>query len=454
MRRNSFTWLGTLLMVVWLPFVGLGQEAKDTTLRLSLKEAQDYALTHSTQIRNAHLAIKKAKKQVWEVTASGLPQFTAKGSYQYIPDPSEIQIPTHIMQMLDPSIPDDAPPQSISFVKEEDLKLDFTVSQLIFSGSYIVGLQSSKVYKSLTQQQLKQTRQEVEATIANTYYMILVAEENRAALAGMQENLQKTLYEMEQMYAEGFIEDTDVDQISLTLNDITSALNNLDNQIGVGYKMLKYQLGLKLTDKLELTDELTSLLANQSLDGVTKQQFSVENNINFRLLETQKKLTALQLKNEKYSFLPTAAAFINKQEILIKDEFADQMVPDFVVGVTVEMPIFTSGQRMAKLAQAKIELEKVENNLEDAQKGLTVQYLNARSEYITAVENYENKQNNRDLAERIYNKTLEKYREGVSSSLDLTQTQNQYLQSESDYYQAALKMMSAKIALEKLLKEV
>jgi len=454
MRKNSFRWLGTLLLVGWLPCVGLSQQVKDTTLRLSLREAQEYALTHSTEIRNAHLAIKKAKKQVWEVTASGLPQLTAKGSYQYIPDPSEIEIPTHILQMIDPSIPDGAPPQKISFVKEEDMKLDFTLSQLIFSGSYIVGLQSSKVYKSLTQQQLVQTEQDVAANIANTYYMILVAEENRVTLESLHKNLQQTLYEMEQMHDEGFIEDTDVDQISLTLNDLVTALNTLDNQIAVGNKMLKYQLGLKLTDRVELTDQLTGLLENQSFDQVTKKQFAVENNINFRLLETQKKLTALQLKNEKFSFLPTAAAFINKQEILIKNEFADQMVPDFVVGVSVELPIFTSGQRMAKLSQAKIALEEVENNMRDAEKGLTVQYLNARSEYITAVQNYQNKQKSRDLAKRIYDKTLVKYREGISSSLDLTQTQNQYLQSESDYFQAALTMMSAKIALEKMLKEV
>ncbi|MFO7938455.1 MAG: TolC family protein [Bacteroidales bacterium] len=453
MRRIRLKWLGVFVFVGLLPFMGRCQEAKDTTLRLSLEEAQAYALEHSTDIRNAHLDVLKAKKQVWEVTASGLPQLSAKGSYQYIPDPSEIQIPTRIMQMLDPSIPDNAPPQSISFVKEEDMKVDFTVSQLIFSGSYIVGLQSSKVYKSLTQKQLELTRQEVKATIANSYYMVLVAKANRTTLSGLQENLKQTLYEMEQMHAEGFIEDTDVDQISLTLHDLTSAINTLENQIDVGHKMLKYQLGLKLTDEVILTDKLTSLLEDQQFADATEGGFTVGENINYQLLETQEKLTALQLKNEKYSFLPTAAAFANYTEILKEDEFADQMVPTTVIGISVELPIFTSGQRMAKLAQAKIELDKVQNNLQDAEKGLTVQYLNARSEYITAVENYENKERSRNLAQRIYDKTLEKYREGVASSLDLTQTQNQYLQAESNYYQAALSMMSAKIALEKILTE-
>jgi len=442
-----------LILTGLLPFAGAGQEVQDTTLQLSLKQAQEYALEHSTQIRNAQLNVLKARKQVWEVTASGLPQFTAKGSYQYIPDPSEIQIPTRVMQMLDPSIPDDAPPQSISFVKEEDMKVDFTVSQLIFSGSYIVGLQSSKVYKSLTQKQLELTRQEVKATIANSYYMVLVAKANRTTLTGLHKNLEQTLYEMEQMHAEGFIEDTDVDQISLTLHDLTSALNTLENQIAVGHKMLKYQLGLKLTDKVVLTDELKTLLEDQQFGEMTTEGFDVVENISYQLLETQEKLTSLQVKNEKYSFLPTAAAFANYTEILKKDEFADQMVPTTVFGISLELPIFTSGQRMAKLAQAKIELKKVQNNLHDAEKGLTVQYLNARSEYITAVENFENKQRSRDLAKRIYDKTLEKYREGVSSSLDLTQTQNQYLQAESNYYQAALSMMSAKIALEKIVTE-
>ena len=453
MRRTSLKWLGVLILTGLLPFAGAGQEVQDTTLQLSLKQAQEYALEHSTQIRNAQLNVLKARKQVWEVTASGLPQFTAKGSYQYIPDPSEIQIPTRVMQMLDPSIPDDAPPQSISFVKEEDMKVDFTVSQLIFSGSYIVGLQSSKVYKSLTQKQLERTRQEVKATIANSYYMVLVAKANRTTLTGLHKNLEQTLYEMEQMHAEGFIEDTDVDQISLTLHDLTSALNTLENQIAVGHKMLKYQLGLKLTDKVVLTDELKTLLEDQQFGEMTTEGFDVVENISYQLLETQEKLTSLQVKNEKYSFLPTAAAFANYTEILKKDEFADQMVPTTVFGISLELPIFTSGQRMAKLAQAKIELKKVQNNLHDAEKGLTVQYLNARSEYITAVENFENKQRSRDLAKRIYDKTLEKYREGVSSSLDLTQTQNQYLQAESNYYQAALSMMSAKIALEKIVTE-
>jgi outer membrane protein TolC len=165
-------------------------------------------------------------------------------------------------------------------------------------------------------------------------------------------------------------------------------------------------------------------------------------------METQEKLGVLSLKREKSGYLPSLAAVYMHTEKVNKPAF--DFAPTDVFQLSMNIPIFTSGQRHVKVQQRRLELDKVVNIKENVANGLRLEHKNANNELATAYENYLNNKKNIDLTNRIYEKTVIKYKEGLSTSMDLTNAQNQYLKAQSDYYNAVYSLITAKNKLDKL----
>jgi outer membrane protein len=212
---------------------------------------------------------------------------------------------------------------------------------------------------------------------------------------------------------------------------------------------LKFQMGLELNQNIELTDSIALIVDNGNKTYAENSFFDVDKNIDYKLMTTQEKLNLLSLRREKSKFLPTLAAFY-RHEALMEEPTINFNPPD-VIGLSLEIPIFTSGMRYAKFKQARFALDKSTLAKEQLKKGLQMDFEQSQNAYVIALKTYAATKHNLELAKKIYNRTMIKYKEGMSSSLELNQNQNQYLQTQTSYFMTVMDLFNKMNKLEKLL---
>lgn len=415
----------------------------------SLQEAQDYAIKHNYQNQNAIKDIEIAKKKVWETTAIGLPQVNAEGQIQRF-----IDIPTQVApaNAFNPLAPE-GQLATFQFGLNYNNSVGISASQLIFDGSYIVGLQAAKTYKELSINSQAKTEIELKDAVAQAYYTVLATEKNVVVLKNSLEATQKMLTETQALYREGLTEEQNVDQLELNVNALQTNFEIAEDQRDFAKKLLNIQLGLPIETQVTLTEQLDNLVTTNQ-NSLADKKFSAENHIDYELTVTNMKLSQLNLRKEKYSFLPTLSAFFNHQQQNFGNELDvfsgdARWFPATIVGLNLKLPILTSGARLSKVSQAKIEFEKMENTAKEVEQNLKYQAELAASNFDTAKETFDNQKDNLALAQKIYDKTVKKYDAGIASSLELTQAQNQLLSAEGNYIKAVLDLLNARSALEK-----
>ena len=289
--------------------------AQEEIRSFSLQEAKEYAKKNNYDVQKAKLAIDVANKQKWQVIATGFPQVSISASMSKL-----IDIPTQLIPGEffgeDPGtyIP-------VQFGVPYNASYGISATQLIFSGSYIVGLQASRTFLQLSEQAHKKSQIDIGETITQSYFLVLMAEENEKVLTTSLENITRTYDEISELNKEGFVEATDVSQMQISVNQLENQLNSVKQQIDVAYKLLKLQLGIELETPIALTDSLTQLLRTEQIGERLQREFHVQDNIGFKLLVTQEELADLTLKNEYSTFLPNVAAFASIEKNAQRNEF-------------------------------------------------------------------------------------------------------------------------------------
>jgi outer membrane protein len=435
---------------------GFGQDKKET-FKLSLAEAQDFALQNNRAIKSSKIDILHAEKQVWENIATGLPQFTVAANYlhQFVVPELSFGPVLDLNSLPDGNITKsdltNAYKNSPAFPLgvHDNTVIDFTVSQLIFSGEYLVGLQATKVVKEMTEKSLEKTESETKESVAGTYNLVLILGENEKVLNQSLKSVDQTYNELVKMNEQGLNEETDVDQVKISKSNIQTLITSIESQKQISIKLLKFQLGLGFDQNIELTDSLPGIIEQGKMQYLTSTAFDVNNSIDYQLVNYQENISALLLKRVKSKYLPTIAAFYRHEEQTNKPSF-NFAVKD-VVGASLNFPIFTSGMRNAQVSEAKFDLAKADLAKETAEQGLIMEFETAKSNYQTAYSNFVSNRESMDLSKKVYDKTVIKYKEGVSSSFELTQNQNQFLTAESNYYNSVLSLLNAKAKLDRIL---
>ncbi|WP_336128117.1 TolC family protein [Mesoflavibacter sp. CH_XMU1422-2] len=426
------------LLIVTVSYLGFAQE---TPQSFSLQEAIDFALENNRQAKNATLDIEAAKKQKWETTATGLPQINAAVDYQNL-----IKQQFESVDFNQDGIPD--------FGAKNSVNASATLSQLLFDGSYLVGLQSAKVYLEISKNSKEKTDLEVRKAVINAYGNVLMAEESVSILENNIKILQKNLDETTKIYENGLEEEESVEQLQITLSSVQSNLNNTKRLKNLAYQMLSITIGLDYNAPIILTDDLESLTVKNILqDGI--EDADVKNTIDYKIAANDKTSKELLLKLEKSKALPTLSAFLSGAYIGNNNEFkflSDQQkwIGTATFGASLNIPIFSSGMRSAATQRAQINLEKAQINLDETEQQLKLQIEAAKSDFILATEEYENKKQNLNLAERIENKNQTKFFEGVGSSFELRQAQTQLYTAQQEFLQAMLDVINTKAELETL----
>ncbi len=436
---------------------GYGQESRET-IRLSIAEAQEYALQNNRNVQSARIDIEVANKQIREAIGIGLPQLSLASNYQHqfvIPeisfgsylDPNSLPDNTFLMKSDIMNAYKDSP--SVLLGVKNNTTFDFTLSQLIFSGEYIVGLQAVRVLRQVTEKSLVKTEAETKESVADTYYLILVLGESINVLKESLASTGQTYNDMVKMNQQGFNEDTDVDQLKLNLDNLNRLITAIESQQETSVKLLKYQLGMDFNQPVVLKDSIQEFISEGNMKYMATPEFNLERSIDYQLVKDQVDLSALNLKREQSKWLPSISGFYRRHEQTNQPSF-NFAVKD-LVGVSLNFPIITSGERSSRISQAKFNLEKSLVSRDNAGQGLVLEFETALRTYQTAYSSFLTNKEGIMLSRKVYDKTLIKYHEGVSTSFELSQNQAQYLTSESNYYNSILTLLNAKSKLDRIL---
>lgn len=417
----------------------------------SIADAENYGVNNHEKVKNSYIDAEKAQKQIWETTAIGLPQVSGEITFQQFLD-----IPVQVVDatLFNPAAP---PGSTMEFQMGQEFSgsASLKVNQLLFDGSYIVGLQFSRFYKEVSEKNIQRTQVEVKELVREAYYNVLVAQKNVDIMDSILISTEKLQKENQVLYENGFILKSDADQIQLALNRIVANKMNAERQLVIAYNLLKMQMGYDLSKEIQLTQTLDEVLEEILTNSPVEQGGDITSNNNYQMLTDQKTMDEYALRNEKMKYYPSVGAFLQYSQNAYRSEFDffdsnGNWFPTTVWGIGVQIPITTSGQKIVKVQQAELQLDQDQNNLDNLQRSLEFQELQLKAQFQTAYDQMQLEKQNVELARFIYEQALTKKSIGSVSSLEVTQLQNQLLQAEGTYIATIMQVLNAKIALDKL----
>jgi outer membrane protein TolC len=443
MKNHLFLFLALLFGVT---------RAQELPESLSLEEAVAFGLTHNRSIINADREIQKSKKERWMTIATGLPQISSEVNYQNFLEMPVSLVPAEFFGGNPGEFAE------LTFGTEQNMIGTFKVEQLIFDGSYLVGLEASKVYLSISENLFEKTHLETRKIITNLYSNVLLAQYNIVLLEKNIASLKDNFNEVHQLFRNGFEEEESVEQIQLTLAQTNSRLKYAKNLLKVEQDMLKFVIGYPLEAYLKLTDDLEDIFNEELYFETLPSVENIENNIDIRIADNNVKAESLLLKLEKSKSLPKVNAFINRTFTGNSNEFtftdSDQKwYGSTLLGLNVKIPIFSSLGRNASTQKAKISLDQAKTQLEETQSKVRIEVDAALSDYQLSIDNYYTEKENLRLAERIERKNQTKFYEGMVQSFELRMAQLQLYTAQNNFVAAIQKVINNKISLETLLNQ-
>jgi outer membrane protein len=412
----------------------------------SLEQAIAHALesNYSSINANRDIAISKQKKR--ETTAMGLPQINANVDYQnYLKQP-----------IILADFNNDGINEEFVFGTKQNMNAKATLSQLLFDGSYIVALQASKTYLKYYQNAKQKNDTEVREMVINSYGNVLLAEESILILEKNKAILEKTFSDTKETFKNGLIEEENVEQLQITLSSLNSNLSNVKRLKEIAYKMLKINLGIDINADLQLTDKLDNLTQSNLDLSLTQNNFEIQNNADYKMMLNFEEQRKLELKLERSKYLPTLSGFVNYGTTANNDDFNffsnnQKWFDSSLLGISLNVPIFSGFGRSARTQQAKIKLDQAKTQFTETEQKIKLQYENAKSQYEFSIEQYNTSKSNLSLAERIEKKQQIKFKEGLSSSFDFTEAQRQLYSTQQTYLQSMVDVINKKATLEKII---
>jgi len=417
-------------------------------LKLSLKEAQEYAIQNNKMVVAARMDVEASKTALWETISNGLPQVDLAGSF------------TDNLKLMTTLLPGDFFGQPgtkvpVTFGSQYNSSATIQASMLLFNAPYFIGIETTKLAQKLSTDNLSKTELDTKESVCSAYYLILVSEKSLKILDGNITNLNETLRSTRAMYSAGMAESTDVDQIVSNVTMVENTRSAMQRTIELNYNLLRFQLGIPPDTRIVLSETLENLTSRINIEALLSQEFNHKQNVSYLLVEGQEMMSSLALKTQKALVLPTLAGFFNYGTSGMGDKVNEQRwFQNSMTGLQLSVPIFGSGQRYSKIRKAQINLEKARTNKEMVADQLLLQEKQLRYNLVNANLQYQSQRDNVDVSKRVYASTENKYRQGMASSLELTQANSLYLQAENNYVSALMNLLQTKLALDKLLNNI
>tara|TARA_B100000965_G_scaffold97209_1_gene79442 strand:+ start:955 stop:2310 length:1356 start_codon:yes stop_codon:yes gene_type:complete len=431
-------------------FIGIFANAQNFPNSLTLDEAIEYGINNNFSVKNANREIEKAQKDRWSTIAIGLPQIYAEVNYQNFLEMPVSLVPAEFFGGQSGEFAE------ISFGTKQKVIGSVRMDQLIFDGSYIVGLEASKIFLKISENIYEKTTLETKKIIVNNYAAALLAGENVKLLNKNKKNLEENFSEIHQLFKNGFVEEESVEQIQLTLANINTQLKYAVNLSKIIHEMLKFNLGIPVEKKVVLSSQISEIIDESNLIFENQNNFNISNNIDIKIAENNFLSESLLYKYEKSKFLPSLKAFINGSYTGNNEKFDfaknnQKWFGSSLFGLSLDIPLFSSFSKKVNSQKAKISMQQAETKLNETQYRIRMEIETALNDYQLAIENYFTEKENLGLAERIENKNQVKYFEGMVGSFELRQAQLQLYSSQSKYLSSIQNLIERKINLETLI---
>jgi outer membrane protein len=468
--NNSLYIMKHLFLVLLLITAGTGAFAQQTAPQpaavhsFSLQDCINYAYEHQDTVKNAVLDVKSAEYKVKETTGIGLPQINGVASFQdYLKTPS-ILFPSFtdgLYQILHTEGVRDSTgkiisaktsgPQKFSIYQPYNANLGVSLSQILFDGTYLVGLKASKTYKELSQRSLTRSKIDAQVNVTKAYYQVLVSNEQIRLLDADLNQLKQQVDQTSAENKQGLAEKIDVDRITVQYNNLATNKENTVRLLILNYEMLKFQMGMPVNEELTLTDKLENIsFANNIVDNGDTTFY--HNRIEYGLEETNVKLNQLDVQQKKAHFMPTltlnGSSAVGFQSGTFGSLF-NTTYPSTYIGITLNVPIYSGGQHRNQLRQSEIAVMKSQNDLETLRNGILLQANAARITYTNSLKSLDNQKQNQQLAQEVLRVSKIKYQQGVGSSIEVTQAQTDLESADNQYIQALYNALVSKVDLDK-----
>jgi outer membrane protein len=436
------------LTICFFAVLSAKAQQSDTLISFSLKEAIDYAQSHQVSILNATIDEEIAKNTVKKTIGIGLPQLNGNVNFQdFLKVPTSL-LPGEFFDKPGTQVP-------VRFGVQYQSSIGLELSQLLFDGSYLVGLKASQTFKELSNKNVKRSRIETAVAVTKAYYSVLVSNEQLSLLDANMNRLKKSFNDTQALFANGFVEKIDVDRLKVLSNNLETERENVIRLLELNVNLLKFQMGMNIQSKLKLKDSIASLQVEESI--ALDETSSYQNRIEYSLLQTQKKINELDVKRYKSLFLPSLVAFGSSLQSLQSQKFNslfDRSFPTTVVGFRLSVPILSGGIKTYQVRNAKLEVLKTENNLVNLKNGINLEVEQAQTVYKNGLKSLQNQKRNMELAQEVLRVSKIKYEEGVGSSIEVTSAETSLKESQNNYINALYDLLINKVNVDRALGKI
>jgi len=457
-QRNNTSLITAIVMLLTA-----NMAKAQTKNQLSLQQTVDYGIKNAVQVKNALLDIKIQHQTNREITAAALPQLNGGINS------------THYFNIAVQTLPNFIGPAAYQVLIDEAVKngtgntitsqpaggfgninaqfgvpwtasAGLDLSQLLFDGQVFVGLQARSAAMDLARKTADVTTEQIKANIQKIYYQLVVGQKQLGSIEANIERFNKLLHDTKEIYKNGFAEKLDVDKVSVQLNNLQTEKEKVISQLDAGNSGLKFLINMPQKDTLALTDTLSD---DELKANILDAAYSYNDRKEIQLLTAASKLSGFNVKRYQLSRIPTIAAFGSYSKNAQRNRFdffgrGDWFTTSFA-GVKISVPIFDGFARRAKIENARLSLEKTNNNLQQAKESMDYEVSVARTKMKTAILTVDNQKQNIQLAEQVYNTTKKKYEQGLGSNQEIYTAQTELKVAQNNYYSSLYDAITAKI---------
>ena len=432
-------------LFVFITFTSVSQEKI-----LSLNDCIELAIENNENLKNSKLEERISKALSKEYLSIGFPQINFDGGLQYNHD-----VPKSLIDIsrFMPGVPEGTE-QEVQFGQTYDGRVDLFVNQMIFNGSYFVGLSAARELVRLSEKLTERNEIDINESVQKAFFTVLNTKSRIDLVEANLNRLNTLLGQTKELYTNGFIEKLDVDRIQVAYNNLKSEKIKADRFYKLSKEVLNFQIGLPVGTDIELTGELTEEVINNF--NYNLDDFDYSKRIEYSILQTDKNLKFYDLKNNRSQYLPQIYANYNYGYNTSSSNYdlffdSNRWKSFGTVGLKIIIPIFDGFLKRSKINQSKYKIEQVENQMMFLERSINLQINQSISNYENTKESLLISKQNLELAQNVYLATEKKYKEGVGSNLEVIDSNNSLKIAQNQYYNSLYESIIASIDIKKTL---
>ncbi|MDB5231894.1 MAG: hypothetical protein JWN76_2699 [Chitinophagaceae bacterium] len=450
------------LLIICMAILTAIQSEAQNKYELTVRDAVELAFKNLTDVKNAQIDYQLQEAKNKEIVGQALPQVSANAGLNHylslpsilFPDASSTAVYSILKNegvkdgngMPITKVPDPTMRQ-VSFQQPWNANLGATVSQLLFQPDVFVGLQARKVALDYAASNIEQVKARVKDSAYKRYYAILIAEKQTYFLSESIKRLEKLYHDDSVLYKNGFAERLDLDKVQVQLTNLRTTYNIVQSGVQLAYGALKFALGLNQKDTVVLKEDLT---VDKIKEGVLDDNFKYDDRPEIRTLSYTRRLQELDLKRNKLGYLPTVSAQGNYGISGMGQQFITNSSTNWFkssfIGLNLNLPIFDGFQRKYKVKQSQLNIQKLDNVISQVKQGIDFEQFATKESLKSSLLNLDAQERNIELAERVYTATKKKFEQGLGSSFEILQADNDYQTAQSNYFSALYNAIVAKVS--------